>query len=107
MDVFPKFFRRLVTGNASKIFPGTSVKGSDNAGNYPLLVEEMRKVLKDPFQAKQIAETIDDADGDIFRDFDLVAFVKHFNLDPAGEAALALAFRTCNRGDLRSKGEIP
>jgi len=106
MDVFPKFFRRLVSGNAFKLFPGANIKASENAGagSYQILVEEIQKVLKDPTQAQKIAETIDEGDGDIFRDFDLIAFVEHFGLGPIAETALCLAFRACARADLRNKG---
>jgi CCR4-NOT transcription complex subunit 1 len=109
MDVFPKFFRRLVSGNASKLFPGANIKASENAGagSYQILVEEMQKVLKDTTQAQKIAETIDEGDGDVFRDFDLVAFVEHFGLGPVAETALCLAFRACTRADLRNKGWSP
>lgn len=105
MDVFSKYFRRLVSGNASQIFPGSSNKNSDNAANYPILVEEMRKVIRDPGQSLKIAESIDGSDGDIFRDFDLVTFVEHFKLDPIAQSILGFAFRRCNRTDLRTKGE--
>lgn len=104
MDVFSKYFRRLVSGNASQIFPGSSNKSSENGGNYPILVEEMRKVVHDPAQALKIAESIDGSDGDIFRVFDLVTFVEHFKLDPIAESALGFAFKRCTRNDLRMKG---
>jgi CCR4-NOT transcription complex subunit 1 len=106
MDVFSKYFRRLVSGNASQIFPGSSNKSSETAGNYPILVEEMRKVIRDPGQALKIAEAIDGSDGDIFRDFDLITFVEHFNLDPIAESALGFAFRRSNRADVRTKGKL-
>lgn len=105
MDVFSKYFRRLVSGNASQIFPGSSNnKNSENTGNYPILVEEMRKIIRDPGQASKIAESIDGSDGDIFRDFDLTAFVEHFKLDPIAQSALGFAFQKCNRNELRTKG---
>jgi CCR4-NOT transcription complex subunit 1 len=107
MDVFSKYFRRLVSGNASQIFPGSSNKTSENAGNYPMLVDEMRKVICDLGQASKIAESIDGSDGDIFRDFDLVTFVGHFQLDPIAQSALGFAFKRCNRPDLRTKGAFP
>ena len=107
MDVFPKYFRRLVSGNASKIFPGANIKGSENAGagSYQILVEEMQKILRDPSQAQKIAETIDEGDGDLFRDFDLLSFVEHFDLGPIAETILCSAFRNCTRADLRNKGK--
>ena len=106
MDVFPKYFRRLVSGNATKIFPGTNIKGSENAGagSYQILVEEMQKILRDPGQARKIAETIDEGDGDLFRDFDLLSFIEHFDLGAVAETILCCAFRICTRADLRNKG---
>lgn len=105
MDVFSKYFRRLLTGNAPQIFPGVN-KSVENAGNYPLLVQEMHKVSSDIEQAQKIAETVDMSEGDIFRDFDLSTFLDHFRLDPIVKVALALAFKLTSKSDLRAKGEI-
>ena len=105
MDVFSKYFRRLVSGNASQIFAAPGSKSSDNAANYPILVEEMRKVMTDPSQALKIAEAIDGSDGEIFRDFDLLVFVEHFQLDPIGQCALGFAFRRCSKSELRTKAD--
>lgn len=103
MEVFSKYFRRLLTGNAPQIFPGVN-KSVENAGNYPLLVQELQKVSQDIEQAQKIAETIDSSEGDIFRDFDLSTFLDHFKLDPISKVALALAFKTATKSDLRAKG---
>lgn len=104
MEVFSKYFRRLLTGNAGQIFPGTN-KIVENAGNYPLLAQEMQKISQDIDQAQKIAETIDASEGDIFRDFDLSTFLDHFKLDPVAKIALALAFKTANKSDLRAKAD--
>ncbi|KAL4915304.1 CCR4-Not complex component, Not1-domain-containing protein [Aspergillus aurantiobrunneus] len=104
MEVFSKYFRRLLTGNAPQIFPGLN-KSVENAGNYPLLVEEMQKVSQDIDQAQKIAETVDASEGDIFRDFDLSTFLDHFKLDPIVKVALALTFKTANKSDLRAKAD--
>jgi CCR4-NOT transcription complex subunit 1 len=103
MEVFSKYFRRLLTGNAPQIFPGVN-KSVENAGNYPLLVQEMQKVSADMEQAQKIAETVDTSEGDIFRDFDLSTFLDHFRLDPVVKVALALAFKLTSKSDLRAKG---
>ena len=105
MEVFSKYFRRLLSGNAGQIFPGVN-KTLDNAGNYPLLVQEMHKVSQDIGQAQKIAETVDSSEGDIFRDFDLSTFLDHFKLDPVAKVTLALAFKTANKSDLRAKGKM-
>ena len=104
MDVFSKSFRRLVSSNASRIFPGSNIKGSENAASYPLLIEQIQKVLVVPSQAKAIADSVDEGDGDVFRDFDLITFVKHFRLDPVAETVLCNGFRKVSRAELRIKG---
>lgn len=104
MEVFSKYFRRLLTGNAPQIFPGVN-KSVENAGNYPLLVQEMQKVASDIEQAQKIAETVDTSEGDIFRDFDLSTFLDHFRLDPVVKVSLALAFKLTSKSDLRAKGK--
>ncbi|KAL1390585.1 CCR4-Not complex component, Not1-domain-containing protein [Phyllosticta capitalensis] len=91
MEVFSKYFRRLLQGNASQIFPG-SAKSTDTSGSYPLLMGEMQKITQDPQQAYKIAEAIDTTEGDLYRDFDLSTFMEHFKLDPVGKTILALAF---------------
>lgn len=103
MEVFSKYFRRLLAGNSPQIFPGIN-KVVENAGNYPLLVQEMQKVSQDLDQAQKIAETIDTSEGDIFRDFDLSTFLDHFKLDAIVKVSLALAFKFANKSDLRAKG---
>ncbi|KAH8695355.1 putative Ccr4-Not transcription complex subunit [Talaromyces proteolyticus] len=104
MEVFSKYFRRLLTGNSPQIFPGIN-KAVENAGNYPLLVQEMHKVSQDLDQAQKIAETIDTSDGDIFRDFDLSTFLDHFKLDAILKVSLSLAFKFANKSDLRAKAD--
>ncbi|KAJ5793907.1 CCR4-Not complex component N.t1.c1 C-terminal [Penicillium paradoxum] len=104
MEVFSKYFRRLLTGNAPQIFPGVN-KSVENAGNYPLLVQELQKVSSDMDQSQKIAETVDTSEGDIFRDFDLSTFLDHFRLDPVVKVALALAFKLTSKSDLRAKAD--
>ncbi|KAK2749269.1 hypothetical protein FQN55_003591 [Onygenales sp. PD_40] len=104
MEVFSKYFRRLLSGNAPQIFPGVN-KMVENAGNYPLLVQEVQKVSQDPDQAQKIADTVDTSDSDIFRDFDLSTFLDHFKLDPIAKVALTLAFKNVSKADLRTKAD--
>lgn len=103
MEVFAKYFRRLIVGNAPQIFPGIN-KPVENPGNYPLLVAELRKLSQDADQARKIAESIDSSDGDIFKDFDLSTFMDHFKLDPVEKIILSLAFKATSKPDLRTKG---
>lgn len=104
MEVFSKYFRRLLVGNSPQIFPGIN-RNVENPGNYQLLVQEMKKVTQDPMQASRIAEIIDASEVDIFRDFDLATFLDHFKLDPLSKTLLASAFIHVSRTDLNAKGK--
>ncbi|KAI0378912.1 Not1-domain-containing protein [Hypomontagnella monticulosa] len=104
MDVFPKYFTRLVAGNAPQIFPGIN-RPVANPGNYSLLTGEMAKISHDLDQASRIAESIESASEDIFRDFDLSTFMEHFKLDALEKTILALAFKFGSRQDLKTKAD--
>jgi hypothetical protein len=103
MEVFQKYFSRLVVGNAPQIFPGIN-RSVANSGNYQILVNEVRKVSHDVDQAGKIADSIETANDDLFRDFDLSTFMEHFKLDALEKTVLALAFKTGSRQDLKTKG---
>ncbi|KAH6982099.1 CCR4-Not complex component, Not1-domain-containing protein [Ilyonectria sp. MPI-CAGE-AT-0026] len=104
MEVFSKYFTRLVAGNAPQIFPGLN-RPVSNPGNYHILVGEMRKIAHDAEQASKIAESIESGTEDIFRDFDLSTFMEHFKLDALEKTLLALAFKIGSRGDLKTKAD--
>jgi len=101
--VFTKYFRRLLSANASQIF--SSNRNADSAGQYPLLVAELRKITQDPMRAVLIAEAVDLGEGEVFRDFDLSSFMEHFKMNPFTKVALASAFRRGTRRDLCTKGK--
>jgi len=103
MEVFAKYFRRLLVGNSPQIFPGIH-RNVENPGNHQLLVEEVEKASRDPEHARKIAEIIDTSEGDIYRDFDLPTFFNHFSLNPAAKTILASAFTRVTRLDLQNKG---
>ncbi|KAL8732911.1 MAG: hypothetical protein Q9166_002512 [cf. Caloplaca sp. 2 TL-2023] len=105
MDVFAKYFRRLLSGNSPQIFPGIN-RNVENPGNYQLLVQEMEKITQDPTQASKIAEIIDTSEGDIYRDFDLATFMEHFKLDPLATILLASAFTHVSKTDLNTKAGV-
>jgi CCR4-NOT transcription complex subunit 1 len=105
MEVFQKYFSRLVVGNAPQIFPGVNRVGANTGNNYQILVGEVRKISQDVEQAGRIAESIETANEDLFRDFDLSTFMEHFKMDALEKTILALAFKTGSRGDLKTKGE--
>ena len=105
MENFPKYFRRLLTGNAPQIFPDIN-RNVENPANYPLLVREMASIAVDPQQASRIADALDTSEGEIYRDFDLNTFMKHFKLDPIARTLLTSALTRISRQDLRTKGSV-
>ena len=102
MEVFSKYFRRVLQNNAPQVF-GAGGRNTDPNGSYQILVTEVQKLRKDPEQADKIAESISSSEGDLFRDFDLSSFVSHFQMDPLSRAMLTLA---CRKTELRPKGEL-
>ncbi|KAB5566438.1 CCR4-Not complex component, Not1-domain-containing protein [Coniochaeta sp. 2T2.1] len=106
MEAFSKYFARLVSGNASQIFPGFTRSTPNQGGNtYSILLSEMRKLSVEPEQARRIAESIETGNEDIFRDFDLSTFMEHFRLDALEKTILALAFKLGPRSDLKTKAD--
>ena len=103
MDVYTKYFARLVASNAPQIFPGLN-RPVSSGNNYHMLAQEMRRVAEDTDQARKLAESIELGTEDIFRDFDLAAFMEHFKLDALEKTIFALAFKLGNRPDLKAKG---
>lgn len=106
MEAYTKYFTRLVSGNASQIFPGLNRPVLNPGNTYPMLVGEMRKISTEPEQARRIAESIETGNEDVFRDFDLSTFMDHFRLDALEKTILALAFKLGTRPDLKTKGII-
>lgn len=102
MEVFSRYFARLVAGNAPKIF--NSNRPVANPGTEQLLIAEIRKIAQDPAQARKIAESIETGNEEVFRDFDLSTFMEHFRLDALEKTILALAFKLGTRQDLKLKG---
>jgi CCR4-NOT transcription complex subunit 1 len=103
MEVFTKYFRRLLQNNAAHIF-STGGRSADPNGNYQILVTEMQKLRTDPEQALKIAESLNSPEGDLFRDFDLSAFITHFQLDLFSHAMLATACKLGSNSELRARG---
>lgn len=108
MEVFPKYFTKLVLTCAPQIFPSLNrpIGGAGNGGNYTLLRGEMEKIAHDVDQATRISESIETGTEDLFRDFDLSTFMEHFRLDPLEKTILAVAFKLGNRPDLKTKGTL-
>lgn len=106
MEVFSKFFTKLVHTTAPQIFPGLNrpIGSAGNAGSYTLLQDEMCKISHEVDQASMIANSIETGTEDIFRDFDVSTFMEHFRLDALEKTILALAFKMGTRPDLKTKG---
>ena len=103
MEVFTKYFRRLLITNASQIW--SSDRGTDTTGSYPILVTEMQKIPHVLGQADKIVESIEFGDGEIFKDFRLSSFMDHFKLSVVSKVALAAAFKKATKSDLQTKGK--
>lgn len=104
-DVYHKFLRRQISSHSSTIFSPIS-KPPDNPATYKLLVESVKEVANSPQDSKQkFADCISGTDNDVFRDFDLAAFMRHFELDGLERSILALGFKSSVKPDLRSKGD--
>jgi CCR4-NOT transcription complex subunit 1 len=107
MEVFSKYFRRLLTQNASQIFGGSSGGGiANSAGTYDLLLSEVQKVRQEPEQATKIAESLDTPEGEVFRDFDVSTFMERCKLDSVSKCMLALALKSASKSDLKTKGVL-
>lgn len=105
MEVFHKFFRRLVTSHAHTIFSPIS-KQPDNPSSYRLLAQHVKEIANSPEDSKaKFADCITSSDNDPFRDFDLHVFMRHFDLDGLERTILALGFASSPRVDLSSKGK--
>ena len=104
MDVFTKYFRRLILSNAAQIWHNAR---PDSSGSYSILLGEVQKVSTDPQQAAKIVEAVEfgDKEGDIFKDFDMSTFMDHFQLKTIGKFALASAFKKSSKPDQRAKAD--
>ncbi|KAK2001242.1 CCR4-Not complex component [Colletotrichum falcatum] len=103
MEVFTKYFARLVAVHAAHIFHGQPRPGAN--GNFHLLVTEVQKISHDINQATKIAESIETGTEDIFREFDMSTFMEAFKLDALEKTILALAFKMGSRSDLKTKAD--
>ena len=105
MEVYHKFLRRLVTSHANTIFSPIS-KQPDNPSEYRLLIQDVKELANSPENAgAKFADCIGSSDNQVFRDFDLAIFMKHFDLDGLERSILALGFNSSAKPELRSQGE--
>jgi CCR4-NOT transcription complex subunit 1 len=70
---------------------------------YRLLADVVKELANSPQTAKQkFADCIAQYD----KDFDLQAFMRHFELDGYERSVLALGFKTSPKPELRQKGRL-
>jgi CCR4-NOT transcription complex subunit 1 len=100
MEVYPKFFRRILQLNADYIFNNAA----QPQGSYDLLTRYVQKIRIDPEEADKIAESIDTTEGELFKNFDVSKFMEHFKLDAVAKCMLALSLKNASKPDLRTKG---
>ncbi|KAI9709694.1 MAG: hypothetical protein M1820_003096 [Bogoriella megaspora] len=105
MEVFTKYFRRLVQSSSATIFAGTVTRDAQNPASYPILSGEVQKILQELDQVDKIAASLDASDPELFKDFDLSGFMDHFKLDPMAKTALAFACKNASKPDLRVKAD--
>ncbi|TDZ25102.1 General negative regulator of transcription subunit 1 [Colletotrichum orbiculare MAFF 240422] len=103
MEVFAKYFTRLVVAHAGHIFHGQPRPGANS--NFHLLITELKKLSSDIHQGNKIAESIETGSDEIFRDFDMSTFMEAFKLDALEKTILALAFKMGSRADLKTKAD--
>ncbi|KAF2671384.1 Not1-domain-containing protein [Microthyrium microscopicum] len=101
MDVYPKFFRRILQLNADYIFNNAA----QPQGSYDLLTRYVQKIRIDPDEADKIAESIDTTEGELFKNFDVSKFMEHFKLDAVAKCMLALSLKNASKPDLRTKAD--
>ncbi|KAI5811611.1 CCR4-Not complex component, Not1-domain-containing protein [Peziza echinospora] len=103
MEVYHKFIRRLVSQHANTIFSPIS-KPPDPQSSYRVLIQHIKTLANSPETARpKFADCISASDNDVFRDFDLAMFMRHFDLDALERSILALGFKSSSKADLRSK----
>ncbi|KAI9893478.1 MAG: hypothetical protein M1814_006775 [Vezdaea aestivalis] len=104
-EVWAKYFRKLVMANAPAVFPNPS-KPSEKAPNYSMLDKEMQQLTTNTQQAVKVALALSGGTEELFRDFNLLGFMDHFELDPVEKFVLAVACKEFGRSDLQTKDSL-
>ncbi|KAG8832629.1 hypothetical protein FRC17_000982 [Serendipita sp. 399] len=102
-ETYIHFFKRLITVNASRIIAPNPPASEDPSTFLPyyLLVQETQRLARDPFLADRFRETLDKADSEPIRNFELIRFVERVTLSPLERVILASAMLSAsNRRDL-------
>ncbi|KAG8817898.1 hypothetical protein FRC17_011048 [Serendipita sp. 399] len=102
-ETYIHFFKRLITATASRIIAPNPPASWDSSTVLPyrLLVQETQRLARDPFLADRFRETIDKADSEPIRNFELIRFIERVALSPLERVILASAVLSApNRRDL-------
>lgn len=86
--------------------PGSRSFENSPSSSYRSLGEQIKELASLPQDVKEkFVDVITLApDGEVFRDFDVPAFLNHFGLDALQKCVLAVGFKPNLRADLRNKG---
>ncbi|KAL2315151.1 CCR4-Not complex subunit Not1 [Schizosaccharomyces pombe] len=99
--VYHHFLRRLIQGNSYRIF-GTG-KSSDGLATYKLLLDELKSLTKSWVMAKRFSDAISGSDSEVFEDFDIEAFLDHFQFSPLERTNLLIGLTTSVKPTLAKK----
>ncbi|KAG8755159.1 hypothetical protein FRC14_004305 [Serendipita sp. 396] len=102
-ETYIHFFKRLITATASRIIAPNPPASWDSSTVLPfrLLVQETQRLARDPFLADRFRDTIDKADSEPIRNFELIRFIERVALSPLERVILASAVLSApNRRDL-------
>ena len=89
-ETYSHFIRRLIAAAQARISP-TNPNAYDTSTALPfrLLLQEVQRLARDPFLADRFRDGIDKAEGDLFRNFDLLRFLDRMSLRPLEKLILA------------------
>ncbi|EEB08442.1 CCR4-Not complex subunit Not1 [Schizosaccharomyces japonicus yFS275] len=74
--VYHHFLRRLIQSNSYRIFG--SGKSTGGLATYKLLLDELKSLTKSWKLASRFSDAISGADSEVFEDFDIESFLRHF-----------------------------
>lgn len=107
MEVNTRVLQKLITDNYTYILSPSGGRGQD----YRVLADIIKGVASAPHKAKTMFADVITPDvsanvesAKVFKDFNLAAFLSHFQLDALQRSILSVGFKTHPKEDLRIKG---
>ncbi|KAJ7865757.1 hypothetical protein B0H14DRAFT_402409 [Mycena olivaceomarginata] len=91
LDTYLHFIRRLIVHSQARLSPSAvpSAFELSTSLTFRLLVQETRRLARDPLIAERFRDGINMGEGDLFRSFDLVRFSDRVGLCPLERLVLA------------------